>query len=580
MSGLVDATTVPMWVKYVVLFTTGGTALMYLEGAYRRYIVRQVIRKRKEKAQMAMERVRTQVNEQQVDGKLSADILNMTAVQLQTALQAGKVKAVDVLQTYQKKAIQENDRFNFILEPILEARDLAEARDQQQDNKKKLHGIPISVKESFNFKGQDTTGGCASLIGKLAREDAVLVQVLKDQGAVPFVRTNIPQTMLSFDCSNPIYGKTLNPHDPTRTPGGSSGGEGAILASEASILGLGSDIAGSVRIPCHFCGVTGLKPTHGRLSTKGMLSFSSHQNIVSAVGGPMARDVDGVVLLMKALLSPLHFKLDPSVPPIPFQDKEYADTRRLRIGYYTSHGYVDPVPACTRAVLITKEALEQKGHTLIPFEPPRIPYAISQLYMKVVCGDGGKSVTEYMEDDVVDPSMSMMMFNNRRSHPVRHFLASLAGWLSNDKTHEQMLRSMIGCKSVHEWGKLYGKVRQYKDEFYDAWTRQKLDVVICPQFGFVAPPYGYLFKTFGGGIFAPIYNLLNYPAGCLPVTAVSANDIDGMKNYPENTAFEKNIKKVTEGSEGLPVGLQVVGQQWQEELVLRVMKEIEEAIKS
>lgn len=574
-----DVTAVPPWVKYVVLFSSGSALLLYLEKAYRRYTVRQIIKRRQEKAKDAMRRLRAHVNKQQeqVDEKLSADILNMTAVELQNALQSGKVKAVEVLLAYQAKAVQENDKLNFITEPIADALELAESLDTQKENKKLLHGMPISVKENYFIKDEDSTVGVASLIGQPAPYDAVLVQVLKDQGAVPFVRTNVPQTMLSFDCSNPIYGKTLNPHDHTRTPGGSSGGEGAILASGASILGLGSDIAGSIRIPSHFSGVTGLKPTYGRLSTKGMRSLTKPQNIVQGTGGPMARDVDGVVLLMRAMLTPLHFKLDPSIPPIPFKEKEFTDTRRLRIGYYTSHGYLDPVPACRRAVLITKELLERQGHTVVAFDPPRIPYAISKLYMKVLSGDGGKTIRGYMKDDVVDPSMKMMMFSNGRSVPVRHFLASLAGFLSKDPMQGQMIRSMIGCRSVNEWWGLNTQVGQYREEFYDAWTRQKLDIVICPAFGFVAPPYDHFDQTFGGGINQPIYNLLNYPAGSLPVTSVSAADIEDMKKYPQHTLFEKTIKKISVGSEGLPVGVQVVGQQWQEEQVLRVMKEIEQS---
>ncbi|XP_060079740.1 vitamin D3 hydroxylase-associated protein-like [Ylistrum balloti] len=517
MSRSFDVTAVPPWVKYVVLFSSGSVIMLYAERAYRRYVVRQVIRRRKERAKKAIEHLRTQLKEQQVDTKLSTDILSMTVMELHNALQSGKLKAVDVLLAYQRKAMQENDRLNFMTEPI--------------------HGA----------MGEDSTVGVASLIGEAASDDAVLVKVLKDQGAVPFVRTNVPQTMLSVDCSNPIYGKSLNPRDTNRTPGGSSGGEAASLAAGASILGIGSDIAGSIRIPSHFCGVTGLKPTQGRLSTKGMRSLTKPQNIVIGTGGPMARDVDGVVLLMRAMLSPLHFQLDPSIPPIPFQEKEFSDTRRLRIGYYTSHGYADPVPSCRRAVFVAKEALEKNGHTLVEFEPPRIPYAMSHLYMKVMNGDGGQTLADYLKDDVVDPSMKMVIFNSRQPLRVRHFLASLAGWL----------------------------YKKYREEFYDAWTRLRLDIVICPAFGFVAPPYGNLDKSFGGGLFAPTYNLVNYPAGCLPVTSVSTADIDDLKTYPQNTMFEKTMKKVSEGSEGLPVGVQVVGQKWQEELVLRVMKEIE-----
>ncbi|XP_033730515.1 uncharacterized protein LOC117319916, partial [Pecten maximus] len=121
MAWSLDVTAVPPWVKYVALFSSGSAILLYLEKAYRRYIVRQVITLRKEKARKAIEHLRTQLNKQQVDGKLSADILNMTAVELQNALQSGKLKAMDVLLAYQRKAIQENDKLNFITEPIFEA---------------------------------------------------------------------------------------------------------------------------------------------------------------------------------------------------------------------------------------------------------------------------------------------------------------------------------------------------------------------------------------------------------------------------------------------------------------------------
>ena len=123
--------------------------------------------------------------------------------------------------------------------------------------------------ECFYVAGHDTTIGLAQYIGQPALRDCSFVRALKELHAVPFCLTNVPQTMISFGCSNPVYGETVNPHDRTRTPGGSSGGEAALIAGGGSILGLGTDIGGSLRIPAHFTGICGFKPTNGRLYEDG-----------------------------------------------------------------------------------------------------------------------------------------------------------------------------------------------------------------------------------------------------------------------------------------------------------------------
>lgn len=128
-----------------------------------------------------------------------------------------------------------------------------------------LYGVPVSLKECFSYKGQDSTLGLSLNESVPSECDCVVVQVLKLQGAVPFVHTNVPQSMLSFDCSNPLFGQTTNPWKSSKTPGGSSGGEGALIGSGGSPLGLGTDIGGSIRFPSAFCGICGLKPTGNRL---------------------------------------------------------------------------------------------------------------------------------------------------------------------------------------------------------------------------------------------------------------------------------------------------------------------------
>ncbi|NXM98731.1 VDHAP protein, partial [Sylvia borin] len=186
---------------------------------------------------------------------------------------------------------------------------------KRQKEKGLLYGIPISIKDHINCKGHISSGGMVKFLGQVKEEDSVIVQVLKHQGGIPFVKTNIPQTMINYDCSNLIFGQTLNPLNPQKSPGGSSGGEGALIAGGGSILGIGSDLGGSIRLPSSFCGLCGLKPTGNRISD------SPFVLAVTAMLGPMARDVDSLALCMKALLCQEMFQLDPTVPPIPFDEQ-------------------------------------------------------------------------------------------------------------------------------------------------------------------------------------------------------------------------------------------------------------------
>ncbi|NXS60564.1 VDHAP protein, partial [Brachypteracias leptosomus] len=193
---------------------------------------------------------------------------------------------------------------------------------KKQKEKGLLYGIPISIKDHINCKGHISSGGMVKFVDQVKEEDSVIVQVLKSQGAIPFVKTNIPQTMINYDCSNLIFGQTLNPLNHQKSPGGSSGGEGALIAGGGSLLGIGSDVAGSIRLPSSFCGLCGLKPTGNRISTSPS-AYSDRMFVLAVTGmlGPMARDVDSLALCMKALLCQEMFRLDPTVPPLPFNEQ-------------------------------------------------------------------------------------------------------------------------------------------------------------------------------------------------------------------------------------------------------------------
>ena len=167
-----------------------------------------------------------------------------------------------------------------------------------------LHGVPMTVKDSFDTAGLITTAGVTGRAGHVPRDDATVVARLRAAGAVLIGKTNTPELTLSFETDNPVYGPTKNPYDLTRSPGGSSGGAAAIIAASGTAFDVGTDTAGSIRVPVHFCGITGLKPTSGRVPRTGhIITFDTALQSLTHVG-PLARYVEDLELLLPILAGP------------------------------------------------------------------------------------------------------------------------------------------------------------------------------------------------------------------------------------------------------------------------------------
>ncbi|XP_052095457.1 vitamin D3 hydroxylase-associated protein-like [Mytilus californianus] len=570
--------------KKIVIGVIAGSYLSYRAGKilhhyYKKYENNQKIKRKQEECRESKEKLKEFLMEKKISKEAVQRIVSLPFKDLQTELQSGKITAVEVLHAYQIKALEVDKLTNCITEVIWEAEEIALSRDLNANKKGPLHGIPISLKESFMIPGYDCTAGLAFYLDKPAKQENVLVQVLKQAGAVPFVRTNIPQGMMTYECSNPIHGITGNPHDPKRIPGGSSGGEGALIAGGGSILGFGSDIGGSLRIPAHMCGCCSLKPTVGRLSDEGQNDFGDGQTLVIATPGPMAADVDGLVSSMKCLLVPKMFNLDPAVSPVPFRNEIYEEKRKLNIGFYVDDGSLKSIPACQRAVLEVKAMLESQGHTLIPFEPLDIS-KMSELFIKATFADGGKIFVDILSTDQVDPTISITMMSFKMPKWLYKVMVMVGRLLTKDHMMTVFGNSFLGVKSITEYWDLALQIKEYKTEFLKKWRDNKLDAMICPGFAYTAIPHGTVQYVISGVTYTILYNLLNYPAGILKVTNVKQQDIDNFKDYPSNTYTEKLVKEHCKDSVGLPVGVQFVGLPYQEELVLQLMKAVETSLKT
>jgi fatty acid amide hydrolase len=262
-----------------------------------------------------------------------------------------------------------------LYDEAFEAAKILKSRGKRGKQAPFLHGVPISVKDCIGLKGTFSTGGLACRLAKRDEQDSLIVQVLKSSGALPLCRGNVPQILMIPESTNFIWGRSRNPWNLDRTPGGSSGGDGALVAMGCVPLAICSDVAGSIRIPASFCGVTGFKPTSTRLSNKGnMKPRKDDKNgtsvAIPAVVGPIARSVDCCALFMKSVCVPEHFEADLNIPRLLFDEKAYQSSTPLKIGYFSTDGWFEPCETAKRGLQETVDALTKAGHECVPFEPP------------------------------------------------------------------------------------------------------------------------------------------------------------------------------------------------------------------
>lgn len=201
-----------------------------------------------------------------------------------------------------------------------------------------LHGLPVSLKDNFNIVGVDSTVGFASWVGSPATYNSALVELLTRAGAVLYVKTNVPTAMMIAETVNNVFDRTVNPLNRKLTSGGSSGGESALIAFGGSVLGVGTDIGGSLRIPAACTGIFTLRPSFGRFPTGGAKSGLAGQEAVNSVNGPMARSLTDIELFARTVVGEEPWQLDPKCLPIPW--RSVSMNPKLKIGVMWSDGIV------------------------------------------------------------------------------------------------------------------------------------------------------------------------------------------------------------------------------------------------
>jgi Asp-tRNA(Asn)/Glu-tRNA(Gln) amidotransferase A subunit family amidase len=298
------------------------------------------------------------------------DLTALSACELSRLVQQKQVSPVEVLAAHLKRIEESNPAINAFTW-INSEQALSEAKHAESllmsGETKPLLGVPVTIKSCIDVAGFPAATGSHLRKNYVAAQDAPLVARLKQAGAVVIGNTNTPEFLVAYHTDNDLYGKTSNPWDLARTAGGSSGGEAAAISCGMSAAGIGSDGGGSVRVPAHFCGICGLKPTPGRIPATGHYPPCGGPFSLIGVVGPMARTVEDLQLLLE--ITSGYDAGDPVSAPLPPPVTNPQLDPKLKIGFYEEDGYSPPTPATKAAVRAAAHALAQHGFPVEPFRP-------------------------------------------------------------------------------------------------------------------------------------------------------------------------------------------------------------------
>ena len=452
-----------------------------------------------------------------------------SAVSMAEQIRQKKLSPVELVEAHLARIEKLNPKLNAFVQLDVEgARRQARAAEESVTRGEKLgplHGVPISIKSSIEVTAMKCEAGSKLRAGFVAPKDAPLVSRLRKAGAIILGTTNTPELLMAWETDNLLYGRTNNPWDLSRTSGGSSGGEAAAIAAGCSAGGVGSDGGGSIRVPAHFSGICGLKPTPGRIPATGHFPTSVGPFALIGVVGPMARTVSDLKVLFEVMQGPDDG--DPSAAPVPVRWPSRSDLKKLRIGYFEDDERT-PVTAETRAtVRAAAEALKRAGFRVEPFRPEGLEQA-RQLWWQFFGIAGGMLLQPMTKGREAELSPILKQHLSWVAAEPSHTGQTLLDtWIMRDVLRMQVFSQMRGypvllCPvasipafhhSERSW-KIDGKTVEY----LDAWS------------------------------YTEWFNLLGTPAVTVPF---------GRSN------------------EGLPIGVQIVARPWEEELVLAVAAELE-----
>ena len=454
-----------------------------------------------------------------------SDIIYSSAKSIAQAIQDRDVSAVEVVQAHLDRIEEVNDRLNAVVRLCAE-RALEEARDadaalERGESRGPLHGVPMTLKDSLDTEGVVTTGGTLGRRTFVPDRDSTVAARLRGAGAILLGKTNTPEITFAGETDNLVYGRTNNPYGLDRTPGGSSGGAGAIVAAGGSPFDIGSDTGGSIRGPAHFNGIAGIKPNSGRVPRTGhIIPYAAAAEDSYTQNGPMARYVEDLVLTLPVISGPDWE--DPAIVPMPLGDPADVDLGSLRIAFYTSAPeYNAPTQETVNAVAAAVGAVSDIVAS-VEEDTPEAVSRVPELNDRIGDGDGRATMLRILE--------------RAGTTDLSPFIRSI--------------RDGATPISTEEFTKALEELDQYRSDML-AYMR-RYDAIICPTAAFPALPHGetYAEENRNAHYTAP-YNLTGWPGV---------------------------VVRCGTSPEGLPIGIQMIARPWREDVALALAAVLESAL--
>ncbi len=447
-----------------------------------------------------------------------------SAAELAGMIRAGTVSSTEVISAHIARIEAVNPRLNAVAQLLADSAraaaadaDVALAKGEAVGP---LHGVPFTVKDAIQINGVISSGGTLGRKDYVAEEDAVVVTRMRGAGAILVANTNVPELCLAGETDSLVYGRTCNPYDTARTPGGSSGGEAALVAAGASPLGLGSDVGGSIRQPAHYCGIAGIKPTTGRVPTTG--HWPALDGLLGSLFqiGPMARTVDDLALTLPIIAGPDW--RDPYAAPVPLGSPSAVDISALRIATFTDNGAAQADADTVATIAVAAKVLTDAGAIVEVAAPAAIGRG-TDLFVAILRADAGAGVRSLLKES-----------GTTELHHFMQYVLELQG---------------DSPLSAADFGSLLGELDQWRGEMLS--FMEGYDAILCPNTTSAAVPHGGFFGDHWPGASTTYqFNLTGWPGAS--VRAGQSGD--------------------------LPIGVQIVARPWREDVALALAKHIETAL--
>ncbi|KAJ9609603.1 hypothetical protein H2200_005931 [Cladophialophora chaetospira] len=484
------------------------------------------------------------------------DITEQTASELVAQLREGKLSSVEVTEAFCGRAAIAHQCVNCLTaffpdEGLARAKQLDEILAETGKPVGPLHGLPVGIKDILHMKGKNLTMGYVVWHDNKCTIDASIVQMLRNAGAVFYVRTTMPQTGMFLETWSNLFGRTKNPFNTNFSAGGSSGGDGSLVAMKGAPFCPSTDIGGSIRAPGTFNGLYAMRPTAERTAKRGMGTPAPGQISIKVSSGPNCHSMADVKLVTEILLTHYGLPFEPTAVRLPWKQIP-APAEKLSFGLMTSDSCVTPQPSIARALREIAEKLREAGHEVIEFSPPFDCWEVARSTWRLWFQTGAKE------------TLALVASSGEPLYPTFKW------YLETFDIKELTLNTQQA-----EW----------RYQFAEAWHNTKsktrsggpIDCLIAPCAPSAGFPHG--FPVWWG--YFSLWNLLDYPSIVLPLKYMKV-DIDKDKKdttyVPKDNVFDKMNWEIydPEGWKNQPITIQLVAKQYDDEELISVAEVIDQ----